>query len=187
MLIEDGTGSGYRAQVNLEGRLGVTSVSSTVEHHTNHHDGRAFVVLFVQAPTAGDDCVFYLINGAETDIVLEGINLSVSAAAEVYIRSGDTGTRNSATALTPVNCNFGSGLTAGGIFEQGADLDGGGAGLGGGTEIERYRFIADSATDHINFPQDFILPKGSTFTIWSSTTATITCTLYLNYHSVDLG
>ncbi len=187
MQIEDGTGSGNRAMVNSENRLSVTAVTASVEHHSNHRDGNAYSLPFVQAPTAGDDCVFYLQNDSETDMALEGINISVSGAAEVYMKAGDSGTRNAASSLTPINSNFGSGRNAEGTFEKGADLDGGAATLAGGSEIDRFRFIADTATHCINFPQDFIIPKGSTFTIWSSTIVTLTCTLFLNYHDVSLG
>ena len=120
-------------------------------------------------------------------MVLEGINISVTGAAEVYFQSGNTGTRSAAAAdVTPANANFGSGRTATGIFEQGADLEDG-ATLTTSVEVERYRFIGDTATGHINFPQDFIMPKGSTFTIWVDSTATVTATLYLNYHPTSLG
>lgn len=187
MLIEDGAGSGAKAAVNAENRLAVTAISSSVEHHSNHHDGQAYSILFVQAAALDDDCIFYMTNTSETDMTLEGINLSVAGAAEIYFQSGAIGSRNSATAVVPANNNFGSGKTAEGIFEKGADLDGGAAGLEGGTEVERYRIIADSSTSHTNFPQDFIMPKGSTFTIWVSTTVTVTCTLYVNYHHVSLG
>jgi hypothetical protein len=187
MQIEDGAGSGTKAQVNIENRLAVTAISSSVEHHTNHHDGAAYHVLWSQVATAGDDCIFYMSNDAEEDITCEGISISVSGAAEIYIQSGDTGARNTATDLTPANCNFGSGRTAEGTFEQGADLDGGAATLAGGTEVERYVFRGQTNTAHINFPQDFIMPKGSTLTVWSSTTATVVCTLYFNYHNVSLG
>jgi hypothetical protein len=187
MQIEDGTGGGYKTMVNSENRLAVTSVSSSVEHHTNHHDGAAYQVIIDQAATAIDDCIFYMINTSETDITLEGIHLSVDAAAEVYLQKGAVGTRNAATALTPANCNFGSGRTAEGTWEQGADLDGGAATLTGGIEIERYVFRAATNTSHFNFPQDYIMPKGSTLTIWVSSTATVNATLHFNYHPVALG
>ena len=187
MQIEDGAGTGFKALVNTTNQLAVTAISSSVEHHVNHHDGQAYSALFAQAATAADDCVFYLENTSEIDMVLEGINISVSGTTDVYFQAGNEGTRPTATDVTPANLNLGSGRTATGVFEVGADLQGGGT-LATSTEIERYKFIGATATDHFNFPQDLIVPKGSTFTIWMSVQSiTLTTTLYFNYHAISLG
>jgi len=181
MQIEDGAGTGRRVSVTLNNRLDVLAVTATTEHHANE-EGRAYHLPFDQAPTAGGDCIIYIENSDDEDMCIEGIWLSPSGATEIYFQLGDTGTRNAATGVVPVNCNAGSGNTADGTFEVGADLDGGAATLAGGTEIERYVYRAAADSAYRNFEQDIFIPKNSTLTIWSSAIVTINGTLVFNYH-----
>ena len=187
MFIDDGKGSGRRAGINDENRLLTDSVSASVEHHINHHDGLSFNVVIDQAPTAANDCIFYMENTDEKDLIVEGVMLSVTGAAEIYFQVDATGTRNSATDVTPVNLNRGSGKTATGNFEYGADLDGGAATLAGGTEVDRYIIRAAKDSTIYNFEQDLVLPKSRTLSIWSSSTETINATIFFNYHDKELG
>ena len=178
-----GIGNNKPMGVNDRNRGMVDSISSSIEHHVNHHDGLAFNALFSQAPTANDDCIFYLENTSDIDLTVEGVKLSVSAACEIYFKIGASGTRNGATVVVPGNCNGGSGNKADGNFEQGADLDGAPATLNGGYEIERFVFRAATDSESKNFEQDVILPKNTTLTMWCSAAGvTSTVTLPFNYH-----
>jgi len=184
MILQGGTGNGYAAGVTSENMLTTLATTVSLERHTNQSEGRAFHCLFEQAVTAGDDCLFYMVNNADREIVIEGIDLYVSAACEVYVKLNAKGTRNSATALTPVNCNAGAGTVADGTFEKGADLDGGAAGLTGGSVVHRWKFTAAASSAHRNFEQDIILPKNATLTIWNDTTGANTMgTVVFNFHS----
>ena len=183
MIINGGTGNGYAAKVNSSNMLLVSSVSSTVEHYINHINKRAYNIVIEQSPTANDDCIFYMENTSDDGLIIEGVMLSVDAACSVYLKLNDEGTRNSATDVTPVNLNAGSGNTAEGNFEYGADLDGGSATLTGGTIFEKYVFTAATNSDLRNFEQDVILPKNRTLTMWcSSSAATVNATIIFNYH-----
>ena len=181
--IVDGMGRGYVAGVCSENRLRVTAVSQSIEAHTNQDEGQAYHLSFSQSPTANDDCILYIQNDDDDDLILEGFYLYVSAACEVYVKLGDTGTRNSATTLTPVNANAGSGNTATGTFEKGADLDGGSATLTGGSEFMRWIFTAASTTDFYNLECDCIIPENQTLTLWCDTsTVTVTGVAVFFYH-----
>ena len=63
--------------------------------------------------------------------------------------------------------------------------------LAGGSIFERIVLASAAATDKVssnfNFPQDVILPKNGTFTIWigGSGTGTYYLTINFNYHSED--
>ena len=109
LIIEDGKGSGRSVGVSSENRMLTEAVTFSGEHHANHHDGSAYNVIFSQSPTAADDCIFYLENTSDDDLCIEGITIAatdVTADDSVYFKLGDTGTRNSATSLTPVNLNI---------------------------------------------------------------------------------
>ena len=181
MYIEDGKGSGSLVGATKDHQLLTKATTVSVEHYINHQYGLAFNVLFEQAPTAGDDCILYIENQNVFDMVIEGVQLSVSGAGEVYIQINDLGTRNAATDLTPVNLNAGSGNLADGEFEVGADLDGAAVTLAGGSEIERYVFRAATDTNAFNFDQDVFLPKNRTMTIWCDAIVTVNGTVMFHY------
>ena len=118
---------------------------------------------------------------------MEGIYISLAGACEVYMKLNSDGTRNAASAITPVNLNGGSGLTADGTFETGVDLAGGAATLTNGTEVGRGIFRAATNTQFFNFDQDIIIPKNKTFTLWSSASVKVDGILSLNFHEDELG
>jgi len=184
MRIEGGTGNGYAAKVSAENRLQVEAVTRSSERHANEDEGEAYHLLFSQSPTAGDDCILYISNSSDSmNMVIEGLWLYVSAACEISFKLGTKGTRNSGTSITPVNCNAGSGNSADGTFEYGADLDGGSATLSGGSTVALYKFSAATDTKWFNFEQDIVVPKNQTFTLWcSSATPTVTGHVVFNYH-----
>jgi hypothetical protein len=185
----EGASNGVHANVTEDGRLKVNSIIVTEEHHANHVNNSAYNVTFSQSASAVDDCIFYMQNTDSTDMIVEGITLGFKNAgsvdAEIYVKLGNTGTRNSAVDVTPVNLNVGSGKTADGIFQYGPDLNGGVAELTDGSEIERFIFpnVQDLQTNHFNFQQDVILPKNTTLTIWvTDPDATFYVTLPFYYH-----
>jgi hypothetical protein len=187
--IEDGHGTGATVKVVGGDKLYVKAVTSTREHEVNHDDGQAYHIPFSQSPSAADDCIFYMKNTAEGDMVIEGIGIGVvdcTADDSIYFKVGGSGTRNDATALIPANVNEGSGNSAEGTFEKGVDLDGVSATFAGATEMDRVVFagITDVTSFHFNFPQDVIIQKNRVFTIWvgGSATGTYYLTVYFNYH-----
>lgn len=186
MQLEDGTGSAYVTKVTAENRLATDAVIATLEHHYNHGHGNAYNVLFSQTPSGVDDCIFYMKNGSETDITIEGIMLGLTAACTIRVEVENDGSPTTPTDLTPANLNQGSGKLASGTFQTGASLA-----LGSGTVIERYYFPEPRSSSYINFEQDLILPKNRIMTIWclisdaSGSVPTIYGTVIFNYHEVE--
>ena len=168
--------NGNAVFVTNENQLYTKAITHSLNHHTNVDHGRSYCATFSQSPTAADDCIFYLGNDSDNyNIVVEGFDIGfIDATAaddpEVYFKINDTGTRNSGSAITPVNLNGGSGNTADCTAEQGADLDGGAATLTGGSEFMRLMFAntSDVSSTYYNFEQDLILPKSKTLTIWAN-------------------
>ena len=188
LIIDDGLGRGRSASVDSDNRLGVNAVTQSTEHYVNHISGLAFNCVFSQSPDDDGDCIFYMKNTNDTSMVVEGITFGCKDATaddSLYFKLGDAGTRNSASALTPVNVNSGSGETATGDFEKGANLNDGT--LTGGLEFERIIIPGasiDVGSKSFNFPQDVVLAKNGTFTIWidGSGTGTYYITVHFNYH-----
>lgn len=179
--------NGNSAAVNSDNMLQTLAIVSTIEHYINHSKGLAFNILFSQSPAANDNCILYMENESEKDMVLEGMHMSVNVACEVYIRINNVGTRNNPTSITPVNLNLGSGKPAVGVFEHGSDLSGGAATLSSGTIAERFVFVGATTSLFTNFEQDLIVPKNRALTVWcSNSAATVTATVPFNYHPIAL-
>lgn len=113
---------------------------------------------------------------------ISSIKLFASGAVEVYMKLGDTGTRNGAAILTPVNRNAGSGNEADCTCEQGADLDGGAATLVGGEEVDRIAVEATKQTLKICWDSAIIIPKNQTMTLWASAIVTINAIIGSYFH-----
>ena len=185
--IKDGTGKAYLAAVDIDNRLKTSAVQSSVEHHINHDEGEAYNLLFEVTAGDADLTIVYMQNGNSTDIVVEGIYVYVSAACELELKRGASGTRNAAVTETPVNLNAGSNQSAAGVFESGADLAGGAATLDGNeVTMFKYKFVGEMATKFFNFDQDIILPPNQVMTLTCDTNA---CTVHgmipFNYHNSD--
>ena len=111
-------------------------------------------------------------------MVIEGLDISVDQACEMYGYLGDEGTiTGSPTELTPVNVNTGSGLEADCTAYRDDDM----GGLSGGTEFMRYVFRAATDSAHLNFENDVVLSENGTLTLYvdtASTTINITWYFY---------
>jgi len=189
LIIEDGHGTGKTMRIVEGDKAFVKAVTTTEEQEINHDHGDAYHLVVSQSPTAADDAICYIENSSDVDMIIEGITIAaVNATADdsIYFKLGDVGTRNSGSAVTPVNTNSGSGKTATGTFEKGADLDGGSATLTGGAEVDRLVLAGetDQISAYYNFQHDFILPKNKTLTTWigGSATGTWSLTFVFNYH-----
>ena len=167
-IIEDGEGTGKTVGVSSENRIKSDCVTTSLEHHTNQSEGESYSLPISVSADDADDCIFYMKNTSDTDIIIEGLTFSghtITANDSIYFKLGDSGTRDSATDVIPTNLNTGSGKTASGDFETGVHLNDGT--LTGGTEFERLLIIGtEKGATNFNFPQDVILPKNGVFTIY---------------------
>jgi len=119
--IEDGKGSGNRAEVDSEGKLYVKSVSETQESHIAHDTGRTFFLSsgasnhVTHTATAAGGYLLYLKNNSTTHkLYVEKIMLVTGTAAESFavMKKPTLGTISNHNVMTPVNTNFGSGNVA---------------------------------------------------------------------------
>ena len=166
--------------VNEEGQASTLSIAHTAGHHVNEAHGEAYTWQFSEDPDAADDCIFYLKNKDDKNLVLEGVDLFITADTDVYLKIGGTGTTAAGTAITGTNVNAGSGNAADVTCLHDGDIEAGGT-FTGAIECNRYVYQSGTLVDthHINFPQDIIIPKNQVFSIWISIIAVVvTGTLY---------
>jgi len=113
MNIEDGTGSGHRARVNDDNELEVRATTVERSEWENHNNQRAYAMYFSQAAanSATNECLGYLKNTSDDDMIITEVAIHSVAADTVYI-SKVTGTAGGGSSITPTNMNLGSGKTA---------------------------------------------------------------------------
>jgi hypothetical protein len=186
MQIEGGTGNGYKAKVTEENMLLTRAVTVSDEHHVNVDEGEAYSWYFTTDPDAADDCVFYLKNDSDADLILEGMDLFVTDDCDVYVKLGGSGAyATGTTAVVGANLNAGSGNVADCTCGKHTDIEAAGSTFSGGTEVARYAYQSGTLVDthHINFPCDLIVPKNQIFTIWVDTISiVIQCTVWGYFH-----
>lgn len=186
MFIEDPL-TGDRARVSDEGQVAVRAVMRTVEHHANHYHGRAYNALFAVNPDGANDCIFYLKNNDDEDLIVESVWWQTSAAEEVYYKLGDTGSavKTNGADITPANLNAGSGQSADvTCYSNTADGAVDITGLSGGVTIQKL-WLTSAASVLFNCDQDIIVPKNQVFSIYCVGGDTnLRASVTLHFHSI---
>lgn len=181
-IIEDGKGTGKTAAVTSNNQLQTFSISLSIEHHINHAHGEAYNVLFEVTPGDSNYCFFYMKNGHEFDMVVEGMWIHNTASEYIDVKLLDLGTPSGGTDVTPANLNGGSSKTATGTFQQGANI----TGLSGGVTNHRLWHLGSAGHSNHNFDQDIIIPKNGVLTLYAGTgTTSISGFLVFNYHNSE--
>lgn len=108
MMISDGVGRGYHAEVDDENRLQTFSIVEPLDKHVNVHTGKVWSLPFTVTPVGPGDYFFYLKNTSTENYSLTDIRIDGAAADVVglHIVSG-TPTFTAGTDITPVGRNTG--------------------------------------------------------------------------------
>ena len=120
MIIEDGTGKGYKAKVDCENKLSVKSVRSTFHQEVSCVHEEAYICpLCTEAKptltvTGTGGYMLYLKNTSTLyDAIIARITISTSAMMIITLMKNPTiGSLGNEIAKTPVNKNFKSGKVA---------------------------------------------------------------------------
>ena len=179
--------NGQPANVNEMGHLETEAITHSAEHYANEVAEQAYQIPFAVNPAGAGDCIFYIKNNSESNLFIEGFSYTSSAAEEIYVEIANTGTAvlTSGAALTPNNCNAGSGKTTdvtcwSNIGDGAVDI----TGLVTGREVERIWITAAADNKYHNFVLDIVIPKNKAFTIWCVGGDTnIRGTVFFYYHS----
>ena len=125
MMIEDGKGSGFKAQVNDENQVETSAVCiDMVEHKNKDHHVLWYLPLDAVAPS-GATKFFYLGNSAgQFNVVISKIRLS-STVAGIFRFLKVTGTPAGGTAVAPTSLFLSSmQIPADGVFQSGVSITG---------------------------------------------------------------
>lgn len=107
MIIQDSR-NGNTAAVDVENRLLVSSVSQSIDKHSNV-EGKYDVIYFVVTPTAANDYGFYLKNNGTEDLAITDMRIISTVPGLIFLdHVTGTPTYSGETAATVTNRNLGS-------------------------------------------------------------------------------
>jgi len=108
MIIENGKGSGFTAEVDSENRLRTHSTTEPEDLHIND-EGKVWSLYFTVTPAGANDYFFYLKNTGTEDVRISDIRISTSVASTIYYEHV-TGTPSyiTGTDVATTNRNLGS-------------------------------------------------------------------------------
>jgi hypothetical protein len=111
MLVEDGKGSGFKAQVTDHNMLRVYSMVETEMSHMSEVHGDAFIWSAGANWGADKNAIWLRNDNADKNLIIEGIFLGAVATAVISIYVGN-GSTSGGTTVTGTNLNRGSGKIA---------------------------------------------------------------------------
>ncbi len=153
MIIENGVGTGFKAEVNNQHQLVTRAIVELDINHVAEEFGEAYFTQAIDAGPAAGEYTLYFKNTAETDFVINAIDGFVTDADVVWKLVEATGT-TTGTVIVPVNFNLGSGKTAD------ATVRGGAAGVGSVTPGTVMRTIyGGAALNRFRIEAHIIIPK----------------------------
>lgn len=184
MIIEDGAGTGYKAQVDAENRISTNATTNTELHYASLEKGLAYDFStggFISITSVDTETgVFYLKNSSTSlNLVINSIRTCANAVQKVQIYKNPTGGTliTNETTGTSTNLNFNSSNTASVIVYKGAE----GSTISGGSLM----------TNHINgvghstavFENALIIGPGSSIGItFELATAGDCCVRVVSYY-----
>jgi len=164
MIINDGTGTGFRAKVDLNNRMHTLAVSETIEHiRAVAGDGYLAGTPVINLTSGTISALFYLLNNEDEDVVATSLignfGNSTGGAGDLSIVAtlNPTGGTliTAGVATPPINKNFGSSKTLDVTSLVGAE----GSTITGGTPIAQIPF---AQVGRISLEVgDLIIPRGA--------------------------
>lgn len=177
MFINDGKGRGNVAGVDDENRVEVVATAERLNHHMALK-GDFYSLVIDQATGGTTRHNVYVKNASDSTMHITCVcAFATTTATELYVLLGVTGTATGPTTGTPVNRNAGSGKTATGTFQYGANLQ-----MTGGSEVDRWFVDNDAIAYRREWDSHLILPKNATFVLASSASTTYNATISFGYH-----
>lgn len=113
ITIEDGKGTGRKAEVNDENELVVRAITEPEIEHASGKLGKAFAWVSADGDIDAGDTRLYVRNDSDTPLILDNANfLPANVACDWSINIGTVSTTPTGTVVTGVNLNTASANTA---------------------------------------------------------------------------
>ena len=164
MFIENPT-NGDKAGVTSANRLKASCVTVSSAHEVNHSTGDAYSFRIDETPTGALDCVGYIKNNSDSDMVIDMIIAGAASDETIIVKLGDSGTTSGGAAATLTNLNAGSGNIADVTAETGSDI----TGLSGGSTAMGFFVKGGESSKQFQIPSSFIIPKNKIISFYAKT------------------
>ncbi len=179
MIIEDGTGKGFKGAVNSLNRQDVSARAASREFYNSRDFGQLYSVVAEDAATADTEETIYLQNTSTTrTMYVDKIIVAADATYDCEIKFV-TGTAAGSSALTPTNLSRISSNAA----EAVARGDGAVTGLTDDGKIMHLR-VAAGTTVAAQLPQGIILGQNDALAVESKAVAAVEITIVFFYDDV---
>ena len=106
--IEDGKGTGRRAQVNAENQLLVNAITQTELEHESEDNGTAYVWSSDSVNPGADDTVILLKNTSDTNLHIDSIEIAGSTTSEYTVHLPTSEVTVTGNTITGTNLNTSS-------------------------------------------------------------------------------
>lgn len=179
-MIEDGKGSGSKAEVTTEGLFKTEAVATPFAFHVNNHHQEAYSIIVEKTPTGAGDCFFYIKNNSDLDFIGIEILLATDTSLEtISMKAGIVGTPVGGTERSLLNVNAGSGHKADVTCYDGTDI----TGLVGGANVFKFRIAPDQSSKIFRTDTYMILPKNHTMALYATNGGIpIYCVMSMVFH-----
>jgi hypothetical protein len=167
MHIEDGTGSGVKAEVTANNKLAVFSTNITLLEHLNESDGVVWNIPIDAVAPSGATKFFYLANTGTEMLGIARIVLA-SSTAGVFKFIKVTGTPSGGSNITAVPANLGSPVLPVATIQSGTNI----TGLSDGGLLAPL-YLQANVTQVLDIPQIWYLPPNTALAIQAPASATV--------------
>jgi len=168
VLVEDGTGTGRKAEVDVDQHLHIRAVDESLEHYVNEAQQESYHFVFVcSGLIAGAPFVYIKNTDSDKHLVLEGVHLHTQCNPVIEHVINPTVGTVTGTAITPGNVNAGAGNVADGSFyscQSGAIS--GVTNAGCAVVIDRTYHCSGCGDDEYNYEMDVVIPENKTFALF---------------------
>lgn len=172
VVLDDGKGTGRKAEVNQVNQVRVRSTTHAEEHWASETNGETYLASVAESGVStltfantNSGAVLHLVNNSTTNLVMSDIAVSASAAGGILtlVKNNVTGTLTQNVTITPENLNFGSANIANVTADVWDETTGDGIqGLSGG---DTFRTVVIPNVLFIDTRGTIVIPQGKSITI----------------------
>jgi hypothetical protein len=160
MYIEDGVGSGRKAEVTEDHLLRTLACTLAYNHYINHEFHTAYSIVFNVTPNTDNARIFYLKNLDDSDLDLTSMEFYSDSTQALQICTNCVGTPGGGSNITPVNRMAGTADTAS-VLAQCGNL----TGLTGGNMVDRVFTTGMNGSIKRTWESGIIIPKNTVLTL----------------------
>lgn len=180
MIIEDGSGLGYRAKVTPERAINAVATVFDFTHHSNHTHQESYSVVLDQTPSSASSVFYYLQNLSDTDLNVVSLTLYTTTEEGVIVTLNKSGTPSGGSGYQPANRYAGAPNVADCLSQIGNNI----TGLSGGDVVDVVFFNGTAPMLKHRWQSSLILKKNTTLTLSAvNGSVRIRGTLAMDFHA----